>query len=289
MPLVNIEMGNWAEPATALINHASNAVGGLARPWQIRRVARAQGDARIIDAKATIEITDLEHRAILRHAREEGQHQDNMERITYLAASRLSADAKPEQISVDWLRNFYRNARHISGDAMQQVWASVLAKKSEQAADFSPITLDILSKIDEDDAAAFEKICSLTLQFDTAVPYIFSLVDNIYLDNGINFDVLNNLDKIGVINIFPSTHLFLSSKNMPFKARYFQNELIITKQFKCVREAGGKYSIGSGHATFTRAGRQLSSICQTTEIPGFFDYASDRLLHGHVAQLKVTE
>ncbi len=38
--LVNI--GELSKPATVLVEKISDAVGGIAKPWQIRRIAKAE-------------------------------------------------------------------------------------------------------------------------------------------------------------------------------------------------------------------------------------------------------
>jgi len=55
--LVNI--GELSKPATVLIEKISDAVGGIAKPWQIRRVAKAEAEADKIKAIAHIEIDEL--------------------------------------------------------------------------------------------------------------------------------------------------------------------------------------------------------------------------------------
>ncbi len=51
-PIINI--GELSKPATILIEKVSDAVGGLLKPWQIRRVAKAEADAEKIKALAEI-------------------------------------------------------------------------------------------------------------------------------------------------------------------------------------------------------------------------------------------
>lgn len=46
-----IDLGKLAEPATKLIEKVSDAVGGIAKPWQIKRVASAEAAAAKIAAR----------------------------------------------------------------------------------------------------------------------------------------------------------------------------------------------------------------------------------------------
>ena len=79
--LVNIDFGSLSKPATVLIEKISDAVGGIAKPGQIIRVAKAEADAEVIKARARIEISELEERALHRMVREEGLRQENIESI----------------------------------------------------------------------------------------------------------------------------------------------------------------------------------------------------------------
>ena len=77
-----IKFEDISKPATVLIEKISEAVGGLVKPFQIKRVAQAEAEADIIKAMAKIKIANLSHRALVRFVVEETKKQDNMERIT---------------------------------------------------------------------------------------------------------------------------------------------------------------------------------------------------------------
>jgi hypothetical protein len=42
-----VNIGDLTKPATVLIEMISDAIGGVARPWQILRVARAEAEAQV--------------------------------------------------------------------------------------------------------------------------------------------------------------------------------------------------------------------------------------------------
>ena len=67
-----INLGDLSKPATVLIERVSDAVGGIAKPWQIKRVAKAETKADMIRAQARVEISEMEERALIRMVREEG-------------------------------------------------------------------------------------------------------------------------------------------------------------------------------------------------------------------------
>jgi hypothetical protein len=55
-----INLGDLSKPATVLIEKISDAVGGLFKPYQIVRVARAEAEAERIRGESQIEISDLQ-------------------------------------------------------------------------------------------------------------------------------------------------------------------------------------------------------------------------------------
>ena len=71
-----------SEAAKALIEKIADGIGGYFRPFQVKRVAKAEAEAEMIRAKAQIKIDQLQKRAIARFIAEEAKKQDNIENIT---------------------------------------------------------------------------------------------------------------------------------------------------------------------------------------------------------------
>ncbi len=126
-----VDVGTLTKPATVLIERISDAVGGIAEPYQIVRVAKAEAKAERIRAESEIEIADLRFRALNRFAAEETGKQLNMENIVRKALPRLTDDAEPEKMGVDWITNFFEKARIVSDEEMQELWSRVLARRGE--------------------------------------------------------------------------------------------------------------------------------------------------------------
>jgi hypothetical protein len=64
-----VNLGDLTKPATVLVEKISEAIGGIFRPSQIRRIADAEAQAEKIEAISQIEITDLQRRAMYRFSR----------------------------------------------------------------------------------------------------------------------------------------------------------------------------------------------------------------------------
>ena len=55
-------IASLSKPANTLVEKVSDAVWGIARPWQIKRVAKAEADAKKTQALADVEVTEIERR-----------------------------------------------------------------------------------------------------------------------------------------------------------------------------------------------------------------------------------
>src|SRR3989337_1168391 len=117
-----INFGDLSKPATVLVEKISDAIGGLALPWQIKRIAKAEAEAGEIKALSDIKITEIQHRAMRRLLFEETKKQENIESITRQALNDLRDDAKPEGIEEDWIFNFFEKGKLISDKEMQCLW-----------------------------------------------------------------------------------------------------------------------------------------------------------------------
>src|SRR5882762_9636593 len=121
-PTSLINIGELSRPATVLIEKISDAVGGVFKPYQIVRVAKAEAEASRIQAESQIQVTDLQRRAMLRFLQEEAIKQSNIESITSQALPQLKDDSAPADVSVDWISNFFDKSRIVSDSEMQVLW-----------------------------------------------------------------------------------------------------------------------------------------------------------------------
>ncbi|SRR5260370_28050179 len=152
-------LGELSKPATVLIEKVSDAIGGIARAWQIVRVARAEGVAKRIEAQAQIEVSELQQRAWRRFLLEEEHRQKNIENITRKALPDLSEESDPSKMDDDWIANFFDRCRLISDDEMQSLWSRVLAGEANVPGTYSKRTVNLLSTLDKKDAELFTRLC----------------------------------------------------------------------------------------------------------------------------------
>lgn len=194
-PLANI--GDLTKPATVLIEKISDAVGGIFKPYQIVRVAKAEAEADRIRAEVQIQVTDLQRRAMYRFLQEEAQKQANIEGITQRALPLLKDEATPENVANDWIANFFNQSRIVSDEDMQQLWARILAGEANAPGTFSRRTVNLLADLDKRDAELFTRLCGFGWMIGNVVPLVFDVQLAIYNDQGITFNSLSHLEALG--------------------------------------------------------------------------------------------
>lgn len=268
MSIVNL--GSLSKPADTLIKKVSSVIGGIFKPWQIKRVAKAEAEASLIKAKSEIEITDLHRRAMHRFVEEEANRQENMEQITEKAIHQLDSNSNPDNIEDDWIINFFDKARIISDTDMQNLWARVLAGESNKPGSYSKLTVNILSYLAKRDAELFVSLCRFGWVIGRFTPLIFDEQASIYNDLGISFSSLSHLDSIGLIQ-YSSLGGF-SRKGYPktLKISYFGQPMTLTME----KESNNKLSIGK--VLLTQVGSELASVCQVQVVEGFYDYVKEK-------------
>ena len=264
-----LNLGKLSKPADTLIKKISNAAGVLFEPYQIKRVAKAKVEAARIQAQSEIEITDLHRRAARRWIEEEAQRQKNMEDITAKALPQVNKNAKPDSIENDWIVNFFDKSRIVSDNEMQELWSRVLAGEANAPGTYSKRTVNCLSDLDKAEANLFTKLCGFVWVIGGLTPVVFHDTERIYNRHGINFDTLQHLDSIGLIQF---GGMMSMSARLPkrFRVAYYGRSLPL----EMPKDADNNLEIGV--ATLTRVGKELAPICGGKPVEGLWEYVKDR-------------
>ncbi|MBN2581979.1 MAG: DUF2806 domain-containing protein [Planctomycetes bacterium] len=261
-----INLGELSKPATALVKRISDAVGGLCRPWQIKRVAEAEAQAAVIRAQSDIEVTDLQRRALERFLEEEARKQENMEAITRNALPLLEESARPSDIDNDWIVNFFDKCRLVSDSEMRALWSRVLAQESNAPGHFSKRTVNFVSTLEKDEATLFTSLCQLCWMVGNLTPLVFNFDDDQYRKRGITFLTLKHLDSIGLISFDAIAGTAIPKLPDAFTVFYYGEPTVLETSRRC----GDQFSLG--HATLTETGKELAVICGSAPDPEFQEY-----------------
>lgn len=174
-----------------LIETIEKSGEGIFRPWQIKRIARAEAEAQreILSSELVTEkylevlkslptdsfkialssksdplvhITPaiLESR-ISAHLAEQIRKQLNIENTLEKAIDSLKSDPTTppdERIEVDWLFRWRENASGVSNEVLQEIWGNVLAGEIRSPGTFGLRTLDFLKNLSQSEAKAIEAV-----------------------------------------------------------------------------------------------------------------------------------
>jgi uncharacterized protein DUF2806 len=267
-PLVNI--GDLTKPATVLIEKISDAVGGIFKPYQMVRVARAEAEAELVRAEAQIHITDLQRRAMYRFLEEEAGKQANIEEITQRALPLLAEDASPENIANDWITNFFDKSRIVSDQQMQQLWSRVLAEEANSPGGFSRRTVNLLADLDKSDAELFTKLCGFGWTMGSVTPLIFDTESAVYNAHDISFTSLIHLESLSLVQFNHATGFRILHLSKRINVRYYGRGIELTLP----KDSDNDLEIGK--VILTKAGKELARVCAPPPAEGFFDFVYDR-------------
>ncbi len=258
--------GDLTKPATVLIEKISDAIGGIYKPYQIRKVAEAEAQAKIINAKADIEITQLQARAMQRFFTEEAKKQHNIETITSKALPLINDNAPTEKVEDDWITDFFDKCRLISDDKMQTLWSKVLVGEANAPGKFSKKAIDLLSLMDKKDAESFSTVCRFAANLGDPTLMIYNTKDSFYRQNGINYSTIMHMESMGLVQQNTLTSFNRELKKSRGYVIYFSERLWVD-----LSELDPPV-FDVGQVVFTHAGFELYSVCEPLPIPGFLDF-----------------
>lgn len=163
----------------------------------------------------TIEASDIEpikKAAMIRESRSIIRKYKNKNDIYKIALEELSK--MPEQVSVDniekvddeWLSRFSENAQHVSNEEVQIIWGKILAEEMRDPNTIPKSLIHSLSITDRHQAELFSILCAHTVHLENNKIYTYCDYERnkqYWIDLGLNFTELMNLQEIGLITYNP--------------------------------------------------------------------------------------
>ena len=182
--------------------------------------------------------------------------------ILGIAIDNMDDDANVDNLDEDWLLDFFDKAAKLGNEYSQQLWAKMLSYAASNKEICSKSLLHSLFLMGREDILCFSSICKYTLvkmnankdsDKIAAYPMIYFKRDaKSYNNHGITSFRLNNLQRLGLIEVNFSSEYVFSAKQM--KLRY-GNKLIEV-------ECDDKIKIGN--VRFTHDGYLLYQMTERT-------------------------
>lgn len=270
-----------ADVAIVLIDKFDKAICGSLRPWQLRRVAKAEADVSLIKKDTEMRCNSLERRASRRAGAENIQYQKNYEQILTKMPLYLNEKATPEKVNNDWIVHAFEKFKKVSDEEMQDLWARVIAGEANTPGKFSKRTINFIETLEKEEAELFTKLMQFGCDFgypNNNEPLIFNNKDEIYTKNDINFSTLNHLKAIGLINFNPLTGIILTYSIPGVKSTpklgmkkiwigYKGNKLMLESE---------KDNLEIGKVTLTELGKELATLCNSEKNDDFLEYITKK-------------
>jgi len=208
-----------------------HGMGGLLRPWQIRRVARAMMEAereqillqaqterereliaagkarfdhkfgKLIHHDEGVPITLAEIVEVSQEARnsDDARREINSTRAIIHAMEDLSEGGPTpeptESIGEDWLFRWRENASEVSADELQNIWGRLLAGEFKAPGTFSLRTLDFVRNLSSSEAAMIGDLAQYVINGE----YVMSRSYDECTPEERRFERLMDLEELGVI------------------------------------------------------------------------------------------
>lgn len=267
-----------------IVEKISAGMGILYEPTRIEKEAQAKSKAslieaemeskiKILEAETKLQILDATKRAMVRMIHEETREQINMERIATNSLQLIDFEsAKPELIDSDWMTLFFKNCRIVSDQEISDMWSKILAGQIMKPNSFSRKTLNLMQDIGHEDAKCFQKICSYIIKIDDKkIPLFsgFNPIPEIYDKECFRFESLKHLADLGLVNLIVIGVNRLEDLHPESYLEYFDKKNKI--------EVDSTTKIVTGHLDFTKAGAEISGICEVKPVSGFFEHVVEDL------------
>ena len=197
LSIVKIEdLAGLSQPLTRLIEVIARGVGAVYGPYLIRKTADARAyeiktianalndvskeaslpvvyEAGVVemwqkpeDGTLALSKKVIEERSESRRDFQERKRQENIEKITSVAAAELANESSvpSEKPDEDWVTRFFSEAEDVSTQEMQELWGRILAGEIIKPGSYSLRTLQFVKNISKSDAQLFEKVGRYALQ-----------------------------------------------------------------------------------------------------------------------------
>ena len=190
---------------------------------------------------------------------------ENKNEIVKIAVQHLHEDAKPQEISNQWVTQFEDKSGLISDSDFQLIWGKILAEEANDPGVVPPLLLHILTCMEKQDAETFNALCRYTITAgnDEKGFSVYPMIDtdNIKKYEGISYGKLMDLSALGLIK--------LSETGMIYQPDYGRILSYFNENYTIAEDVP---VLNIGNVVYTRAGLALyQAIDGIEEVPGFME------------------
>jgi hypothetical protein len=272
-PLVNLE--KLSAPVTKLVEVVAAGVGALYEPLGVVRKAKANAKAAVIRARADAEVATIEQRAKARLEHREATRQENIERVTAIAASELPDSVSSAPVDPDWTAQYFNHAQDVSDADLQVLWGRILAGEVAKPGSYSKRTLGFLGTLEKWEAQGFTDLCAFAFKDKSGWHYVFrckAYFEALRARFGMR-DVEGHFTTIGLLR--SETGMPNPSELNGTKGHYFEEAFEVAAPPAPTAKGGiAMLEIGPSVRNFSLIGQQLAKISGAKPAAGYLEKMS---------------
>ena len=257
--MVDQEGKNLPEVAKNLSEVAKNAMAIIDRILEPRGINLAiqEGHKKIIETYiGRPDVGENDKIAFLAGYKRLIKEYKNCKKVENMAILQISENARPEDVEEDWSTFFFDKVRLVSDEAVQSMWAKILANEVDRPGSYSKSLLHTLSIMGTGQAALFcniSRFCMYDYKNEEIIhPFIFIATNvDTYNKSKINSSGLVELEQLGLIQCdFKDEFVFLNKKILRYG----------NKVIEIYGDPNNENKINAGNVRFTQNGLTLFGI-----------------------------
>lgn len=264
--LINVDLNPLCGVANNLIDKLSSGIGWIVTHDTPDRLAQKI----YIEEIQKSDFSPLVKAAMISNVNKTIKEYVNQVNIVKFAIDNMSSKARPEDVEDDWLWQFMDKARLVSDEQFQLIWGHILKEECNAPNSIPKSLLHILEQMDKTDAEGFGMLCSLSVYVsengikDFTPIVVASRLDDYYAKIGINYEMLSNLQSLGLIEMsvgFSDNVYKINVNKKPINIQYFDEVYSFPEyinHFIC------------GNVIYTKAGNALCRALTAEKKEGFF-------------------
>ncbi|MDT0644954.1 DUF2806 domain-containing protein, partial [Zunongwangia sp. F363] len=218
-----------SKPLTKLIEVIAQGTGAITQPYLIKKNADAKAyeinvvskaiaenqnglenieydekkvSLRSLNKDSIQEVTSLPDRAENRISYQEQKRQQNIERVTQIAAEQLETekDVSEEKVDDDWTTRFFNYAQDVSNEEMQSLWGRILAGEVKNPKSYSLRALELIRNLSKREAEIFTKVANYAVQTNNDY-FLYKGKDGKLLEKfGVSFSDIALIEELGLMH-----------------------------------------------------------------------------------------
>lgn len=229
----------------------------------------------IEDIEKRNDLTGFEKAALISNIKQVQKQYENSIEIAQLAEKYLHPQADPSKVDEDWLVRFFDEAKNVSSEDFQEIWARILVGECNTPGSMPKRLMSIVKDMERDDALEFAALRNVSVEILGSIYPLLDVMElkderryEYYKGIGITWAGLSNLETLGLISIDQGNCVTLHLGGDKALAVYHGESLAV------------EGDVDMGGVMLTHPGECLARVLMGTVVNGYFESHCVPILRG---------